>query len=441
MNKKNESGQVIIILVFGVIGLLGFTALAIDGGMIYSDRRHAQSASDASSLAGGGNIAMYMDNRNIVYDDFRCNLPDVVDAINYGVFKASERALGNDYNDTEFSITTDCYQGIGVKNEEKYIDISTDINRESQTALIHFVNQNRAINEVASTVRVRPTNNIAFGNAIVGLSDLPCDGNNQGVIMGGSSGTYIEGGGIWSNGCFRCTGLGSASEDEPAVQVIPPIPGEISYVGIIQNCNPGELVPFPMNQPDPLPEGSWDIDPPDCNGPRAVTIPQITGGMILTPNTLYCLTNPNNAMKMTNQDLEGIGVTIYSVNAGDIEISGGHINLSAPEPPGPLDPPTAAIPGLLFYVNPNVPVDPLDRPVVKLVGNACTNYNGLIYAPTALVDMAGTIDVGCEVESLFTVFHTQVVGWTVQITGNSILDIKYDKDNMIKKPAYLDLTR
>lgn len=440
MKKINESGQVIIILVFAVIGLIGFTALAIDGGMIYSDRRHAQSASDASSLAGGGNIAMYMDNRNIVYREFRCTDRDVIDAINYGVFKASERALGNDYNDTEFSINTVCEEH-GPNFDEKYIDISTDINRESQTAFIHFVNQNRAINEVASTVRVRPTNNIAFGNAIVGLSDLPCDGNNEGVILGGSSGTYIEGGGIWSNGCMRCTGLGSAAEDEPAVQVIPPTPGMISYVGVMQNCNPDELSPFPMHQPDPLPEGAWEIDPPDCNGPRSITIPKINTSQTLNPNTLYCLTDPNNVVKITNLNLVGKGVTIYSVNAGDIEISGGDVNLSAPEPPKPGDPPTAAIPGVLFYVNPNIPVDPLDRPVVKLVGNACTNYNGLIYAPTAMVDLAGTVDVGCDVESLWTVFYTQVVGWTVQITGNSILDIKYDKDNMIKKPAYIDLLR
>ena len=60
-----ERGQVLVLLVLGMVVLLGFTALAVDGGMVYADRRQAQNASDASSLAGGSVAALYLENHNI----------------------------------------------------------------------------------------------------------------------------------------------------------------------------------------------------------------------------------------------------------------------------------------------------------------------------------------------------------------------------------------
>jgi uncharacterized membrane protein len=54
MKRKHpsESGQAIVLLAISIVVLLGFTALAVDGGMIFSDRRHAQNAADAAALAG-----------------------------------------------------------------------------------------------------------------------------------------------------------------------------------------------------------------------------------------------------------------------------------------------------------------------------------------------------------------------------------------------------
>jgi hypothetical protein len=46
-----ERGQALILIALAAIGLVAVTALAIDGSAKYSDRRHAQNAADASSLA------------------------------------------------------------------------------------------------------------------------------------------------------------------------------------------------------------------------------------------------------------------------------------------------------------------------------------------------------------------------------------------------------
>lgn len=50
-HRKSERGQALILIAFAVIGLVGFSALAIDGGRVLEDRRHAQNAADAAAFA------------------------------------------------------------------------------------------------------------------------------------------------------------------------------------------------------------------------------------------------------------------------------------------------------------------------------------------------------------------------------------------------------
>lgn len=54
---KNERGQAMILLVFGILVLLAFTGLAVDGGRMYSGRRQSQNAADAAALAGARELA------------------------------------------------------------------------------------------------------------------------------------------------------------------------------------------------------------------------------------------------------------------------------------------------------------------------------------------------------------------------------------------------
>lgn len=50
--KNSERGQAIILIVFSIIGIIGLTALTVDGGVAYSDRRQAQGAADTAAWAG-----------------------------------------------------------------------------------------------------------------------------------------------------------------------------------------------------------------------------------------------------------------------------------------------------------------------------------------------------------------------------------------------------
>jgi Flp pilus assembly protein TadG len=49
--RLQERGQALILIAFAVVGLFGFSALAIDGSRVFSDRRHAQNAADTAALA------------------------------------------------------------------------------------------------------------------------------------------------------------------------------------------------------------------------------------------------------------------------------------------------------------------------------------------------------------------------------------------------------
>src|SRR5688572_26364962 len=49
--KGQERGQALVIIALAAVGLFGFSALAIDGSRVFSDRRNAQNAADTSALS------------------------------------------------------------------------------------------------------------------------------------------------------------------------------------------------------------------------------------------------------------------------------------------------------------------------------------------------------------------------------------------------------
>jgi hypothetical protein len=52
LNLRDESGSALVIVAISLVALLGFTALVIDGGRLYSEKSKLQKAMDATVLAG-----------------------------------------------------------------------------------------------------------------------------------------------------------------------------------------------------------------------------------------------------------------------------------------------------------------------------------------------------------------------------------------------------
>ena len=60
-STRNQSGQALMVFVLFLGAMLGFTAMAIDVGLFYEDRRHLQNSADAAALAGAAELPLRPD--------------------------------------------------------------------------------------------------------------------------------------------------------------------------------------------------------------------------------------------------------------------------------------------------------------------------------------------------------------------------------------------
>ena len=181
LRNQNESGQVMVFLALVFVVLLGFAALAIDGGMLFSDRRHAQNAADASSLAGGSGAAYYMRLHNVNYNAFVCGTSGATNTASAAETAAITHAALNDYvidNDItdNHGVTVDCAINDLGSYEDKHLDITTKITRDTSSNFAHLIYDGPLRNEVEAIARIYPPAPLAFGKAIIALNNSACSG-------------------------------------------------------------------------------------------------------------------------------------------------------------------------------------------------------------------------------------------------------------------------
>jgi hypothetical protein len=419
-SKQYQDGQAIVIIALAFVALIAFTGLAIDGGMVYSDRRRAQNASDAGALAGGGNVAMELENSQIDYQNFVCN--SLTNVINTGEQTALDSMLINGYT-TAVTVTTNC-NDIGYK----YIDITTTITTETELSFAGVVYDGVITSIVDATTRVTPETTLANGNAIVALnSDNSCDNASAGGLkFGGTGMVRIHGGGAWSDGCLVAQGNCFAQVEE----------GTVTYVGGNFGTCP-EMDPLPTPSNDPLPPHIYEIPPPTCTEADEMDSITVRNNDVIDLNDTYtqtenvlndpykakliCLTSDKEAIKMTGGVLKGRGVTIYLVGGGDVSINGGEVDLSAPVEDDQLN---RAKVGLLIYS------DAVSD--INIEGNHESEYFGTIYAPKADIKITGEGDIG-------PTLNTQIIGYNVTLLGTAGININFDKTWVLNFPTSLDL--
>jgi len=395
--KDSERGQALALIALSVVVLLGFSALAIDGGMLYSDRRHAQNAADASALAAGGMAALAMDNNQTYYSEFACG-PSLNFVADMAISTAINRAYSNDYTITNpiidhHGVAVNCVEDhSGVGFTDRYIDILVDITRTTNTSLVHFVYNGPVQNEVAAVARLRPRTSLGFGNAIVALNEAACSGNQNGMVFSGSSHNEVLGGGIYSNGCL----YGNGNQFSVTVDG----GGGTVYAGVA-NGTLSNISPAPVGGSQPIPAWALAIPTPDCS--IGGSFPDHRGHNHAVPGTLsqgvydkitlhngelklnpglYCLTGGPTAFSANGGEIIGEGVTIYVINGG-VSINGNvdPVTLSAAmdEPVAP----SRALRGLLFYLADGNSSD------FSLIGNSDSTYLGTIFGLDADVYISG----------------------------------------------------
>jgi Flp pilus assembly protein TadG len=400
----SEHGQALILIVFGIIGLIGITALAVDGGRAFVDRRQAQNAADSAALAGG--LA-------------RINGTNWVQA-------ARNAAAANGYDNRGSSqvaviacdsAKADC--GVYTGNME-YIKVA--ITSTIQTSFAKVIGQNEITNRVETIVHTKPPEykEILDGNAIVSLAPTSDCNHFKSFWIHGEATLDIWDAGIYINSNNRTCALleqGSGSIKLEGL-IDGEKPGEITVVGGASIQKPKLISPYPpqtdaipISYPPPfymprvgcpndakisvdgesMSAGSWgdDFPPPGVHSLGAGA---------------YCL--GGDFILNSGDQLEG-GNVVFRVDDGEVRWSGSaEIKLSGRKA-GPLD-------GLLLYL----PIDNHSR--VVLNGNRKSAIKGTILAPSATIHLNG-------MESNAG-FNSQIIGYRIEVNGTDKIVIKYIDD-------------
>ncbi len=431
--QRSESGQVFIILILAMVVLMGFAALALDGGMLYSERRRAQNAVDAGVLAAA--LAMTKSQNLHV--------------------AALERAGSNGYATTWGPCDPpgfDCTLGTGSKwtvqvsspprtgeysGYSEYIQLTITSSVDTSFSQVIFKGPLRTTVEAVS--RVRLAGNIAPGYAIYSASEHDC----KGIWFSGTGDTVVNGGSIFSNSDAGSAGCQSGVQDGSGTVTVGPASENIQVVGTFDAGGSGFVTPTPVEgvahgylRPVPLPDCTGLADfgkktvPPSGSTTllpgRYESIDILPGATVTMSPGMYCIYGTNGFTGLGGS-ITGTGVMIY-LQAGDFGLGGtALVALAAEQAAGVLlDASQNDWRGMLVYV------DPSNSGTVNLTGNTGTTYTGAIYAPGSQCTINGTGDsIG--------LLNSQIICDKVKITGTAQVTFDLSENDTYALPSSIDL--
>jgi len=385
--NRSERGQAIMMILIAVVGMVGLTALAVDTGNAYAERRHAQNAADTSALAAA--LA-------------KSRLEDWSAA-------GLARALSNGYNNNGttnwVTVVSPPTSGAYTGNTD-YVQVT--IRSRTKTFFASILGVQAINNNVTAVGMGYPatTTPIVFGNAMVGLSPHGCSvfwnhGNSEAVVH--NSGVFVNS----DDDTCAMRESGSGSITAPSFNLVG---GATFHPGhVIGAILPADQIPYPpvIDWPDPSAACTSNATKSGSSlSPGNYTGQFPPNGVDTLQPGVYCV---NGDFRVNGgATLTGTGVTIY-MESGDVVWNGGAtLNLSAQT--------TGDYAGLLLYA----PMSN-DNPLT-LNGNSDSHFTGTVLAPASDVNILGT--------GAADGFHTQVIGYTVELGGTADTSIVYnDNEN------------
>jgi len=183
---NSQKGQALVLIALAIVGLIGFTALTVDGGRVLSDRRHAQNAADASALAAA--LAKIQDTSGV---------PTTANAAAEN--KALERADSNGYhNDGVGSDVIVNIPPVGGTYDGNPEYIQVIIHSYVSTTFARVLGRTMVENTVEAITRVQGSTSTTnpWGNAgMVAVRHT----NERCFTINGSANLHIHGSGISVN--------------------------------------------------------------------------------------------------------------------------------------------------------------------------------------------------------------------------------------------------
>src|SRR5208282_4969055 len=440
---RQSPGQILMLATISMVILLGFTALAVDMGYLYSTRRRMQTAADGAAIAGA--TALRDGESYTSAADDVASFNGFTNSQNNVTVTVSEPTLPSPYPSDVTYVEVDISQTVptyflrvlGYKSMKVgaravsgavagpaciYALDPSDSSTFSLTGNANINSQCGLIDDSTSSSGLSLTGNITLkatsigvvgssfsksGNVTISpqpvenLAALPDPLSGQAKSAAPSAGT-----------CTQQTGK-SGSENWSGNIGTLTVPagvynGGISINGITLNGNTATS----FNAGTYTFCGAVDII-----GNSTVTLRPGTyfGGINITGNAnvtfspgTYILAG--GGLTVTgNSTLNGTGVTFYDTRAtgyayAPIDLTGNETaNLSAPT--------SGTFEGFLFFQDPSLPVGSAG---ITVVGNSSSSFDGVIYSPTTAITYEGNSSGSG---------YTILIGYTISTTGNSTFTI------------------
>ncbi|HXF85772.1 MAG TPA: pilus assembly protein TadG-related protein [Anaerolineales bacterium] len=444
---KSERGQALILIAFGIVALVGFTALAVDGGRVLSDRRHAQNAADTAAFAAA--LA-------------KINGEDYQSA---GQNRAQSNGYNNDADSTVEVIlcsnapASDPCTGLPpAANPAEYIRVR--ITSDVPMTFARVLGRNEVTNIVEAIAKAQGTTSSTLfgGAALVSLkqSGTAFSGN-------GNFSLDVNGSGIFSNSNSNCstqfTGNGTIQVDT-AITIASG--GTQCRNGNLVVPNPvaGAQVPYPPNISVPEPSFTCPVGENRSGntfnpGTYNATTINTNGIVTFTPGN-YCFNgsisingnvnviannvnfrinsgqfsiNGNSTFTCNNMLVYGAGgsgmhfngngsnsctnVTFYMAS-GDVYWNGNVANTFTAPTSGDYK-------GLLIYM----PYGNNSNLIIN--GNSGNQLTGSIIAISSPITINGNSGTNG--------LHTQIIGYEISLAGNSNTIINFDASEQYNPPS------
>lgn len=406
--SHSEGGQAIVLIALAIVGLIAITGLVVDGGMAYADRRQAQNAADSAVLAAS--LA------RVRGDNYQ----------SAALQQAQQNGYSNDGEQSKVQVHNPPISGPYAGNAQ-YLQVI--ITSRQQTYFGSVIGIEDITNTVEAVARAKPAEwgEIMDGFAVISLAPMSDCKNNKAFWAHGEATLELQGGGIWINSnhptcAFIQQGNGSVALEAgsqfiiaggASIQKPQLVKKQVIGLGYMQRAKDGSIPIQPIVGAVPVPYPPPFVMPkPSCAGKMAKVSedgasmnPGVWNddfppkGVTTLKSGIYCI----SGNVRVNDDLEGNGVLLV-VDEGSVHFSGSAtIDLGAPGG-GPFQ-------GLLLYL----PMT--NNSTVVLNGNSKSSFRGTILAPASLIRLAGN-------DSSYG-FHSQIIGFHIELTGDSQLVVKY----------------
>jgi hypothetical protein len=418
---NHQRGQALILIALGLVGMIGLTALAIDGGNAFSQRRHAQNAADTASLAGA--LEKVRDFNGEDVGGVKLKAAAFAIAKNNGYNPATNPNISVVVNNPPLA---DCKGSITGPYYNKINYVQVIIREDVDTYFGSVVGIPQTHSCVEAIALAQPAYPPFGGAAIIALE---CHAK-WAIEASGTTNIEVRGGGLYSNSDhaepikilkpenlvlqpgYAANMVGDGLSASSCTGAIPP--------GYPFVCNIPQKTPCPpLPDDDPLlPQYICDYYyPGDYKPPDGEIIDQ---GVHCIEGNFYEANFTSELSDPINPDPNKIGgVTFVMLNKG-IQWSGNNvIRLNAPS--------KGSTKGLLFYLPPS------NASAVTMNGTANTTYIGSILAPSSEITLNGTLDGDA--------FHSSVIGRTIKLTGTGFFNVYYDSEKNYWFPPQIELTK